>query len=89
MEVGMLESAMWWVSVIEAPVVAGLFGLIWNVARQVDQQAAEVARTYASALQVRELELRITSHLLRIEAKLDSTALKAAALEARQDGGAS
>lgn len=43
----------------------------------------EVAKTYASHKDSRELEARITSHLLRIEAKLDTTALKAEALSAK------
>ena len=36
----------------------------------------EVAKSYASVGDMRELEARLVSHLLRIEAKLDSTALK-------------
>src|SRR5688572_22443092 len=45
----------------------------------------EVAKTYASQNALRELEVRLTSHLLRIEAKLDTTALKAEALKAKDD----
>ncbi|MGQ0528071.1 MAG: hypothetical protein ACT4OY_08620 [Alphaproteobacteria bacterium] len=40
----------------------------------------EVAKTYASQNDLRELEGRLTGHLLRIESKLDATALKAEAL---------
>lgn len=36
----------------------------------------EVAKFYASVSDMRELEARLVSHLLRIEAKLDTTALK-------------
>ncbi|MBP7721332.1 MAG: hypothetical protein KA155_02240 [Alphaproteobacteria bacterium] len=43
----------------------------------------EVAKTYASQTDLRELEGRLTSHLLRIESKLDATALKAEALKAK------
>ena len=43
----------------------------------------EVAKSYAQASDVKELEGRLTSHLLRIEAKLDTTALKTEALKAR------
>lgn len=43
----------------------------------------EVAKTYASQTDLRELEGRLTGHLLRIEAKLDVTALKAEALKAK------
>lgn len=42
----------------------------------------EVAKTYASQSDLRDLENRIVNHLLRIEAKLDATALKAEALTA-------
>jgi len=41
----------------------------------------EVAKTYASHTDLRELETRLVAHLLRIEAKLDATALKAASLK--------
>jgi hypothetical protein len=44
----------------------------------------EVAKTYASQTDLRELEGRLTSHLLRIESKLDATALKAEALGAKR-----
>lgn len=43
----------------------------------------EVAKTYVTSAEVKELENRITSHLLRIEAKLDTTALKTEALKNR------
>ena len=43
----------------------------------------EVAKTYAAHSDVKELENRVISHLLRIEAKLDTTALKTEALNAR------
>lgn len=39
----------------------------------------EVAKNYASQNDMRALEARLTSHLLRIESKLDATALKAEA----------
>lgn len=45
----------------------------------------EVAKNYASHKDSRALESRLTSHLLRIEAKLDTTALKAEALSAKTD----
>lgn len=43
----------------------------------------EVAKTYASHTDLRDLETRLVSHLLRIEAKLDATALKAEAAKAK------
>ena len=42
----------------------------------------EVAKNYASIGEMKDLEARIVSHLLRIEAKLDKTALKTEALKA-------
>jgi hypothetical protein len=44
----------------------------------------EVAKNYASHTDLKELENRLVSHLLRIEAKLDATALKAEALRAEK-----
>ncbi len=44
----------------------------------------EVAKNYASHNDLRDLEERLTQHLLRIEAKLDSTALKAEAVHANK-----
>ena len=43
----------------------------------------EVAKTYASQHDLRDLETRLVEHLLRIESKLDVTALKAEALKAK------
>lgn len=83
METGVLQNAMWWISVIEIPALAGLFALIWTLMRELAAFSLDAARTYAPAAQVRELELRLTSHLLRIEAKLDRTALRAENLTAR------
>ncbi|MCK6417835.1 MAG: hypothetical protein L6Q57_02710 [Alphaproteobacteria bacterium] len=96
---------VWWITAIEVPVLAGLFGLIWHV-RQDSETACddlqtqmerrceqlrealsafklEVAKTYASQTDLRDLEGRLVSHLLRIESKLDATALKAEAARAK------
>jgi hypothetical protein len=43
----------------------------------------EAAKTYASQNDLRDLEGRLTAFLLRIESKLDATALKAEALKAK------
>jgi hypothetical protein len=43
----------------------------------------EVAKTYASQTDLRELEGRLVNHLLRIESKLDATALKTESVRAR------
>lgn len=101
------QDLIWWISAIEIPVLAGLFGLIWrnrNMAedavnhihtlleRRSEQLREalnafklEVAKTYASQNDLRQVELRIVDHLLRIEAKLDQTALKAEALKAKSE----
>ena len=42
----------------------------------------EVAKSYASVTDMKDLETRIVAHLLRIEAKLDRTALKTESLKA-------
>ena len=44
----------------------------------------EVAKSYASVTDMKDLETRIVSHLLRIEAKLDQTALKTESLKAKR-----
>ena len=43
----------------------------------------EVAKNYASQNDLRLLEARLVEHLLRIEAKLDATALKTAGLQGK------
>ena len=81
----------WWIAVVEIPVLSALFWMIWHGRRDWEQGLRElnddlsdhkldVARNYARTGDLRELEGRLTSHLLRIEAKLDVTALKAESL---------
>lgn len=85
----------WWIAVVELPVLSALFWMIWNNRRDnergmhhLEEDLAEhklyVARNYARTHDMHELEGRLTSHLLRIEAKLDVTALKAEALQAER-----
>ncbi len=45
----------------------------------------EVAKNYASQKDLRGVENRLVEHLLRIESKLDTTALKAEALKAKSE----
>lgn len=86
---------MWWLSAIEIPALAGLTALIWKTRMQVsDTQTAlreslytfklEVAKTYAGHGDVNALERRLVSHLLRIEKKLDRTAITTAKLESKE-----
>lgn len=44
----------------------------------------EAAKTYASIMEMKDVEGRIVTHLLRIESKLDKTALKTEALSAKE-----
>lgn len=81
MEAGVFDS-LWWITAVEIPVLAGLFLLIW---RQRQEQAAalellkdelaafklEVAKSYASTQALKDVEVRLTAHLVRIERKLD------------------
>lgn len=72
-----MSEIMWWISVIEIPALVGLLALCLKLR---DVQAAdrlEAMKSYAPLRDVRDLEKRLVSHLLRIEAKLDVTALKA------------
>lgn len=81
----------WWIAVVEIPILSALFWMVWNSRRETTQELRDladdlsdhklhVARHYARTDDLRSLEARITSHLLRIEAKLDVTALKAESL---------
>ncbi len=81
----------WWIVAIEIPVTSAIFWMIWNGRREVEtnlrrlQEATadhklEVAKTYARLADLQMLESRLTAHLLRIEAKLDVTALKTESL---------
>lgn len=89
-----MQDIMWWITVIEIPILTALFGLILKARQDFEAGQArlrdvlnafriDVAKNYAQSAAVRELENRITSHLLRIEAKLDVTAIKAEVLSAR------
>lgn len=66
----------WWITVIEIPVISALFWIIWRTREELAAHKLKVAEDYAETSDVKILEHRLTSHLLRIEAKLDVTALK-------------
>lgn len=85
---------VWWITVVELPVLATLFWLCWRTRR--DSETAvddtrheletglafvrerlsgfklEVAKSYASISYLKEVERRLTNHLIRIEDKLDT-----------------
>ena len=93
---------VWWISVVDIPVMTGLFVLLNRYRNEADagieriRQLAdtghaqlreslaayklEVAKAYASISHLKDVERRVVSHLLRIEAKLDATAFKAESL---------
>jgi hypothetical protein len=75
----------WWLSAVELPVLAALARLALNARTRAEtcerrSEAAladfklEVARHYASIALLKDVEGRLTAHLLRIEAKLDREA---------------
>ncbi len=94
----------WWITVIDIPVMSGLFWIILKNNREANTAIdslhdtldvrtsqlrealssfkLEVAKNYASVTDMKDLENRIVSHLLRIELKLDRTALKTESLRA-------
>lgn len=70
----------WWITAIEIPALAGLLALILRMRETLAAEKLEAMRVFATVSAVRELEARLVSHLLRIEAKLDTTALKTESL---------
>jgi hypothetical protein len=106
METILDSGLVWWITVVDLPVLTGLFWMIIKLRRESEDSIdnlheildvrstqlrealsafkLEVAKSYASVTDMKDLEGRIVSHLLRIEAKLDRTALKTEALNARK-----
>ncbi|MDR1691224.1 MAG: hypothetical protein LBR35_00065 [Rickettsiales bacterium] len=84
---------LWWIQVIEIPLITGLFMFIKTHTRQTQKDLIsfkdeakndiiklaenlssyklEVAISYCSISYIRDLETRLTNHLLRIEEKLE------------------
>jgi hypothetical protein len=72
----------WWATAVELPALAGLFWLMLRGRAELEAAAdrlrddlaeskLEVARSYASTAALKDVERRLTEHLVRIEAKLD------------------
>ena len=72
-----MHNIVWWITVIEIPALAGLLALCLKLRDAQASDRLDAMRSYAPMRDVRDLEKRLVSHLLRIEAKLDVTALKA------------
>jgi len=83
METILSSGVLWWITAIELPALAGLLALVLKMREALAGERLEAMKTFASHSAVRELENRLVSHLLRIEAKLDTTALKTEALARR------
>ena len=77
----------WWIAAVDVPLAAAFLAAFAQfrstVTRQIDEirerfnaYKLEVAQNYASINHVKDLEARVVAHLLRIETKLDNTALK-------------
>lgn len=80
METMLSSGVQWWITAIELPALAGLLALVLKLREGLVADKLESLKTFASLSAVKELENRLVSHLLRIEAKLDTTALKTEAL---------
>jgi len=65
---------MWLLTAVQLPALAGLFWMVQHLREQVAAYKLEVARTYASLVHLKDVETRLTEHLVRIEAKLDRVA---------------
>ena len=85
---------LWWITVIDIPAMTALFYMNLRTRRDAERNYAhmredisafklDVARNYAATSEMKDLELRIINHLLRIEQKLDKTALKTEGLLAK------
>ncbi len=84
-----------WITAIELPALSALFWMIWHGRResddaidalkdQISAHQIEIARHYAPSRDLHTLENRLTAHLLRIESKLDATALKTEKISGRR-----
>lgn len=72
-----------WVTMIEVPLLAALFRIIFKQKKDCETAVGfckdalaefklHVARNYVSTNQLKDVETRLTNHLLRIEKKLDN-----------------
>ena len=85
---------IWWITLVEIPAIAAVAGLFWRLRdrfgteiaglrRELTDHRLEVAQHYASVDLLKDTEKRLTSHLLRIEAKLDSRSFTSPQTSAR------
>lgn len=75
-----------WLAMIEIPIFAGLFRQLMKTKREADtglqlqhdilaEFKLYAARNYVSVASLKDVETRLTDHLLRIENKLDKRSL--------------
>ncbi|HEY1097038.1 MAG TPA: hypothetical protein VGF14_07340 [Alphaproteobacteria bacterium] len=75
---------IWWIVTVDIPLITGFLIMISRVRREADSAIAsvrdalvsyklDVAQSYASITQMKDLESRLVAHLLRIETKLENT----------------
>ena len=79
----MLSDIFNWITMIEIPVFASLFSLVFRQRKDAENAIGicrealsefkvHVARNYVSAATLKDVENRLTAYLLRIEKKLDN-----------------
>lgn len=85
------DQLVWWITAVDVPLATSFLISLSRLRQSLGQQIddlrdrftaykLEVAQNYASINHVKDLESRLIAHLLRIETKLDNTALKAHAV---------
>jgi hypothetical protein len=73
---------LWWIVAVDIPLITGVITLFARFRRDMDDAMTalrdmlthyklEVAQSYASISQMKDLESRLVAHLLRIESKLE------------------
>ena len=79
----MLSDIFNWITMIEIPIFASLFSLLFRQRKDTDNAIGicrealsefkvHVARNYVSSATLKDVENRLTAYLLRIEKKLDN-----------------
>lgn len=75
---------LWWIVAIDIPLLTSFISVFSRFRRETDNHIStlrdtlahyklEVAQSYASISQMKDLESRLVAHLLRIESKLEQT----------------
>ena len=74
------DQLIWWITAVDVPMITAFVFSINRIRSAIEElrerftaYKLEVAQNYASINNVKDLEARLISHLLRIETKLDNT----------------